>query len=68
MSERNEQMNYSASPQKVYAVVFTHYYNNKATHIFGFVANPLEKTKDRQNALLDHLWERGFTDGLCLRV
>lgn len=61
-------MKYSTRPQQVYAVVLTHYLNDKPAFIFGFITNPRRKTKDRVSALFDHLWERGFVDGLCLRA
>ncbi len=61
-------MKYSANPSSVYAVCFTHYLHDKPLFIFGYIIDPNKKNADTVNALLDHLWERGFTDGLCYRI
>lgn len=36
--------------------------------IIGFILNDLKYTPEKRKEFLDYLWEKGFTDNLCLKI
>lgn len=62
-------MKYSkADSQPVYAAIFTKYKYEEPWFVFAFVVNKKRKTRTKQNAMEDFIWQAGFRDGLCLKV
>jgi len=62
-------MKYSkADSQPVYAAIFTKQKYDEPWYIFAFIINKRIRTRSKQGAMEDFLWQSGFRDGLCLKV
>lgn len=62
-------MKYSkADSHPVYAAIFTKNKYDEPWYVFAFIVNKNLKTRMKQNAMEDFVWQSGFRDGLCLKV
>lgn len=62
-------MKYSKGDNKpVYAAIFTKQKYDEPWFVFAFIVNKKYKSKLKQQAMEDFVWQAGFRDGLCLKV